>query len=138
MTEQNKPQSQQLDTPKPSLFKKYKVHMIWALLIGTYLYVTLLPEVMFINGSGLTVEQITITIPDDDKVWRNIKHGESKSFRYQPSTTEGEYVVSIILDDGSRIKTNFKGIEPWNMGHKAFIELTPDMKLKADFTSSLF
>ena len=124
---------------KPSGFiKKHKIPLIWALLIGTYLYVTLLPEVMFVNDSGLTVEHVEIIIPSDDKVWRNIKHGESKSFRYQPSPDSGEYKVSIILDDGSRIKTNFKGIESWNMGHKAFIELTPDMKLKADFTYSLF
>ena len=138
MSEQNNIPNVQLDITKPSLFKKYKVHLIWTLLIATYLYVTLLPEVMFINGSGLTVEQITIIIPADDKVWRNIKHGESKGFRYQPSPESGEYKVSIILDDGTRIKTNFKGIESWNMGHKAFIELTPDMRLKADFTYSLF
>ena len=75
MSEQNTIQNEQPNTAKPSLFKKYKVHLIWTLLIGTYLYVTLLPEVMFINGSGLTIEQITITIPADDKVWRNIKHG---------------------------------------------------------------
>jgi hypothetical protein len=138
MSELNQIKDEQPDIANPSLFKKYKVHLIWALLIATYLYVTLLPEVMFINGSGLTVEKVTIIIPADDKVWRNIKHGESKGFRYQPSRAGGEYKVSIILDDGTLIKTNFKGIESWNMGHKAFIELTPDMKLKADFTYSLF
>ena len=138
MSEQNKINDEKLDIAKPSFFKKYKVHLIWTLLIATYLYVTLLPEVMFINGSGLTVEKVTIAIPGDDKVWRNIKHSESKSFRYQPSSDSGEYTVSIILDDGTLIKTNFKGIESWNMGHKAFIELTPDMKLKADFAYSLF
>ena len=111
MSEQNQTKDKQLDIVKPRLFKKYKVHLIWTLLIGTYLYVTLLPEVMFINGSGLTVEQITIIIPADDKVWRNIKHGESKGFRYQPSSRSGEYKVSIILDDGTLIKTKFKGIE---------------------------
>jgi hypothetical protein len=138
MSEQNSIQNDQSKTPKSTLFKKYKVHLIWTLLIGTYLYITLLPEVMFINGSGLTVEQVTITIPADDKVWRNIKHGESKGFRYQPSSKSGEYKVSIILEGGTRIKSNFKGIESWNMGHKAFIELTPDMRLKADYSYSLF
>jgi len=138
MTEPNSPLDQPLATTKPNFIKKYKVPLIWTLLIGTYLYVTLLPEVMFINGSGLTVEKIEIIIPGDDKVWRNIKHGESNRFRYQPSRRVGEYKVAIILDDGTLIKTNFKGIKSWNMGHKAFIELTPDMKLKADFTDSLF
>ena len=123
---------------KKSFIQKYKMHMFWALLISVYLYVTMLPEVIFVNGSNYRVEQVTILIPGDDKVWRNIEHGGSKTFRYQPSAQGGEYHVTVILTDGTVIKSNFIGISSWNMGHKAFIELSPDLKLRADFSYSLF
>ena len=77
------------------LFKKYRVHLTWAMLISVYLYWTLLPEVIFVNAVGITVEQVKIILPNDDKIWRNIKHSESKSFRYQASNAAGEYKVVI-------------------------------------------
>jgi len=120
------------------ILKKYRSHLTWSLLILIYLYWSMLPEVVFINGSNITLEQVKITIPSDDKVWRHLKHGESKSFRYQISSEKGQYLVEIIQNDGSKIRSTFKGIEPWNFGHKLFIELLPDKTLRTDFSYSLF
>ena len=119
------------------LFKKYRVHLTWAMLISVYLYWTLLPEVIFVNAAGITVEQVKIILPNEDKVWRNIKHSGSKNFRYQASSTSGDYKVEIILSDGSIIKSNFRGIKAWNFGHKAIIELSPDRSLRSDYSYSL-
>jgi hypothetical protein len=119
-------------------FRKYRPHLFWLILIGLFLYRGLLPEVLFVNGSGVTIDHIKITIPDDDKVWRNIAHGKSKTFRYQPPITSGRYELFITLSDGSLIRGNFKVITPWNFGHKAIFELSPDHKLRAEFNYSLF
>jgi len=124
-------------TRPPKFLRKYRAYLIWLLLIVVYLYWTLLPEIIFINGSNIRVEQVKIIIPGDDKVWRNIEHGASKAFRYQPSSKGGQYEVSIILSDGSLIRSNFNAITPWNLGHKAIIELSPDLTLRADYTYSL-
>jgi len=85
----------------------------------------------------MTVDHVRIMIPGDNKVWRNIKHGKSKGFRYQPLTESGTYEVSIILSDGSRVRGKFGAITPWNLGHKAFFELSPDLQLRADFSYSI-
>lgn len=122
----------------PYWLKKYRVHFFWFLLISIYLYWTLLPEFIFVNGSGTTIQQLKINIPGDDKVWRNIAHGQSKTFRYQPARLSGQYEVAIMLDDGSLIRGNFKQITAWDFGHKAIFELSPDLNLRADFNYSLF
>ena len=124
-------------TRPPKFLRKYRAHLLWFLLISVYLYWTLLPEVIFVNGSGTTIEQLKIIIPTDDKIWRNIEHGSSKAFRYQPSSRSGQYKISIILSDGSLIRGNFDAITQWNLGHKAIIELSPDLNLRADFSLSL-
>lgn len=124
-------------TRPPAFLRKYRAHLIWFLIISSYLYWTLLPEVMFVNGSGMRIEQLRIIIPGDDKVWRNLEHGSSKTFRYLPSRKGGRYEVSIIMADGSLIRSYFNNITPWNIGHKAIIELTPDLNLQADFAYSL-
>jgi len=121
-----------------SLLKKNRAHLTWTLLILVYLYWTMLPEVVFINGSNNTIEQLKIVIPDDDKIWRNIKHGESKSFRYKISGQQGQYKIEIIQSDGSIIRSTIKGIQPWNFGHKLFIEFLPDKSLRTDFSYSFF
>jgi len=120
------------------LLKQYRAHLGWTLLILVYLYWTMLPEVVFINGSNVTIEQLKIVIPNDDKIWRNIQHGESKSFRYKISDQQGQYRVEIIQSDGSIIRSSIKGIEPWNFGHKLFIEFLPDKSLRTDFSYSFF
>lgn len=120
------------------MIKKYRAHLTWALLISVYLYWTLLPEVVFINGSGETIEQLKIVLPNADKIWRNIEHSNSKSFRYQASSQEGEYQIEIIKADGSRLRSTIKAIKPWNFGHKLFIEMSPDGTLRTDFSYSLF
>lgn len=119
------------------MFKKYRVHLTWAMLLSIYLYWTLLPEVIFVNAAGITVEQVKIILPNDDKVWRNIIHGGSKNFRYQASSSAGQYRAEIILSDGAIIKGNFPGIKAWNFGHKAIIELSPDRSLRSDYSYSL-
>lgn len=112
--------------------------MLWFLIISIYLYRTLLPEIVFINESGTRIEQIKIEVPDDVKIWRNIEHTKSKAFRYQPTGSGGEYKISVILADGTLVQNNFKGIEPWNLGHKVFIKLSADLTLSADYSYSLF
>jgi len=124
-------------TRPPHFLRKHKAYLIWFGLIIVYLYWVLLPEVLFVNGSGVTVEHIKIVIPGDDKVWRNIAHGKSKGFRYQPLRQTGTYEVSIILNDGSLIRGKFNTITPWNLGHKAIFELSPDLQLRADFSYSI-
>jgi hypothetical protein len=126
------------ETTKQSFLKKYRVHFFWFLLISVYFYRTMLPEVVFVNASGITVEQVKITIPGDDKIWRNIEHSKSKAFRFQPARVAGQYEVSIILADGTLIHGKFAEISPWDFGHKAFFELSPDLTLRADFNYSLF
>ena len=125
-------------TRPPKFLRKYRAYLAWFLVIVFYLYWMLLPEVSFVNGSGQTVEQVKIIIPGDDKIWRNIVHGSSKAFRYQPSSKAGEYEVSVILADGTLIRSNFNVIKPWNLGHKAIIELSPDLSLRSDYSYSLF
>jgi len=126
-------------TSKPRFFKgKYKSYLLWTGLIFVYLYWVLLPEVLFVNGSGMTVDHINITIPGDDKVWRNIEHGKSKGFRYQPVRETGSYQVSLTLSDGSLIRGTYNVIVPWDLGHKAIFELSPDLQLRADFNYSFF
>ena len=125
-------------TRPPKFLRKYRAHLLWFLLISVYLYWILLPEVVFINASGTRVEQVKITIPGDDKIWRNIEHGKSKTFRFQPSRVAGEYEISIILADGTLIHGRFNEVTPWDLGHKAFFELSPDHNLRADFNYSLF
>ena len=118
--------------------RRYRAYFFWFLLLSIYLYWTLLPEFIFVNGSGTRVEQLKVTIPGDDKIWRNIEHGNSKAFRYQPARVQGQYEVAIILADGRLVRGNFKQIEPWDFGHKAIFELSPDLNLRADFSYSLF
>jgi len=128
---------------KDSIFRarflkgKYKSYLIWGGLIFIYLYWVMLPEVLFINGSGITVDHIEIKIPGDAKVWRNIEHGKSKGFRYQPQRERGSYQVSIVLSDGSVIRGSYKAITAWDLGHKAIFELSPDLQLRADFNYSI-
>ena len=121
-----------------AFFKKYKIYLLWFLLISAYLYRILLPEVVFVNASVMTVEQVKISIPNDDKIWRNIKHSESRAFRFQPAQVAGEYKVSIILNDGTIIKSSFANIKPWNFGQKVLFELLPDKTIRSDFEYSLF
>jgi len=132
MTETSK-----LSTPI-QFIKKYKVYILWFLLISVYLYRTLLPEVVFVNASGTRVEQVTISIPADEKIWRNIEHGKSKAFRFQPSRIDGMYKLSIILNDGTIIRSGFTNIKAWNFGQKVLFELLPDKTIRADFEYSLF
>jgi len=122
----------------PQFLRKYRAYLFWFMLICVYLYRVMLPEVIFINASGITVEQVTIAIPGDDKVWRNIEHGKSKAFRFQPAKVKGGYEVSIILSDGTLIRGKFNEITPWDFGHKAIFELSPDQSLKGDFSYSYF
>jgi len=126
------------EVTSPSFFKKYRAHFFWFLLISVYLYRMMLPEVVFVNASGITVEQVKITIPGDDKIWRNIEHSKSKAFRFQPARVAGQYEVSIILADGTLIRGKFNEITPWDFGHKAFFELSPEQTLSANFDYSLF
>ena len=118
--------------------RKFRPHLFWLLLISLFLYVAVMPEVLFVNGSDITVDHIKIAVPADDKVWRNIEHGKSKAFRYHVSTMQGKYEVLISLADGSTVQGKFKAITPWNFGHKAIFELSPDLKLRADFSYSFF
>jgi len=121
----------------PFLKGKYKSYLVWTALFFVYLYWALLPEVLFINGSGMTVDHIEITIPGDNKIWRNIEHSKSKGFRYQPLREAGSYQVSIVLSDGSLIRGTYNVITAWDLGHKAIFELSPDLQLRADFDYSI-
>ena len=126
-------------TSRPPFLKgKYKSYLLWSGLLFMYLYWVMLPEVLFVNGSGKTVDHINISIPGDDKVWRNIEHGKSKGFRYQPVRETGSYNVAITLSDGSLIRGTYNVIVPWDLGHKAIFELSPDLQLRADFNYSMF
>ena len=131
------------DTPEVpeathSFWQKHKTKFLWVLLIGFYLFYNLLPEVLFVNGSGLQVDRVHIVMPRDDKSWYEVKHGASKSFRYLPEQSSGWYELELTLSDGTIVKGRFEGIEPWDLGHKAIFELLPDLSIRADFDYSLF
>lgn len=123
---------------KKSAVSKWKVPLIWAGLILLYAYWQLIPEVSLVNATGQTISHIEVKLLDDDKVYREIKHGENKTFRYHPSSSAGKYELKVILEDGAILKESLPIIKSWNLGHKVLFEILPDGSIRVDRSYSLF
>ena len=118
--------------------KHWKPIVIWTSLIALYAYWQLIPEVSIVNGTGQPLKHVEVVIPTDDKVYRNIKPGDNKSFRYHPARANGSYKLRVILNDDRIIKQEARYIEAWNFGHKIIFEVLPDGTIRTDLSYSLF
>lgn len=120
------------------LLTKWKSILLWTSLIGLYSYWQLIPEVSIVNGTGYPIKHIEVVMPFDDKVYRNIKPGANKSFRYHPAREKGAYRLRVILYNDQILKTEARLIETWNFGHKVIFEILPDGTIRTDLTYSYF
>ena len=118
------------------LLSKWKPILLWTLLIGLYSYWQLIPEVSIVNGTGQPIKHVEVVLPFDDKVYRNIKPGDNKSFRYHPAREAGSYNLRVILYDDKILKTEARYIEAWNFGHKIIFEILPDGTIRTDLSYS--
>ena len=118
------------------LRKKWKPILLWTLLIGLYAYWQLIPEVSIVNGTGHPIKHIEIVLPMDDKVYRDIKPGANKSFRYHPAREDGVYRLRVILYNDQILKQEARLIEAWNFGHKVILEILPDGTIRTDLSYS--
>jgi len=123
---------------KRSLVSKLKAPLAWAGLILLYAYWQLIPEVSLVNATGQSISHIEVKIIDDDKVYREIAHGENKTFRYHPSSHAGSYSIKVILADGTIVRERVPIIKSWNLGHKVLFEFLPDGAVRVDRSYSLF
>ena len=121
-----------------SAASKWKGPLIWTALILLYAYWQLIPEVSLVNATGQTISHIEVKLLGDDKVYREINHGENKTFRYHPSSSDGAYELKVILQDGTILKENLPIIKSWNLGHKVLFEFLPDGSVRVDRSYSLF
>ena len=120
------------------MLKRWKTALIWVLLIGLYGYWQLIPEVSVVNGTGQPLKHVEISIPDDDKVYRNILPGGNKGFRYHPRSSAGEYKLRVFFNDDRIVKKQARIIKPWNFGHKVIFEVLPDGSIRIDRSYSFF
>ena len=118
------------------LLSKWKPILFWTLLIGVYGYWQLIPEVSIVNGTGQPIKHVEIVLPFMDKVYRNIKPGGNKSFRYRPATEDGSYRLRVILQNDEILKMDTRLIESWNFGHKVIFEILPDGTIRTDLSYS--
>ena len=121
-----------------NVFAKWRIALIWVALISLYAYWQFIPEVSIVNATGQTISHVEIKLLGDDKVYREIKSGENKTFRYHPSSESGSYMLRIILADGQILKESVPIIKPWNLGHKVLFEILPDGSVRIDRSYSLF
>ncbi len=118
--------------------KHWKPILIWTLLIALYSYWQLIPEVSLVNGTGHAIKHVEISLPTDDKVYRNIEPGANKSFRYHPARQDGVYRIRAILYNDQIVKTEARLIKSWNFGHKVIFEILPDGTIRTDLSYSYF
>lgn len=80
------------------------------------------------NHSGITADQIAVTVCDKDYMFSNVKNGETVSKNFVVKY-ESSFSVSVLMEDGVTSTNGFGFVAPGTNGVRAEIEINEDKKV---------